>query len=151
MKDCGEQAFTPRTDDRTKEGVIVESIVQGIELPGEPVLPARVRGNGRHRICDVLLSAMALLVLAPFLAFRAIQARRSCGKAVVSTSFVGRHGKSISVYSFADHAGSCDSLTMWNILIGDMSLVGPRLRTPPEIACSLARGSAPGAPGGGQS
>ena len=108
------------------------------------------------RVLDVVLSALGLLVLSPVLLLTALIVKLdSPGPAVFRQKRLGLHGREFTFYKFrsmtvgAEHTGSgvyskagdprvtrvgkilratsIDELPqLWNILKGDMSIVGPR-------------------------
>ena len=121
------------------------------------------------RTCDIVLSVSGLIVLSPLLAFIAIQVKRSSqGPVLYSQERVGLYGLSFNIYKFRtmiDHAESdgvprltldndpritpighwlrkyrLDELPqLWNILRGDMSIVGPRPERPYFIEQIMAQ------------
>ncbi|HJW29147.1 MAG TPA: exopolysaccharide biosynthesis polyprenyl glycosylphosphotransferase, partial [Saprospiraceae bacterium] len=107
------------------------------------------------RLIDILVSAIALLLLSPLLAYLAIRVKlSSSGPVFYSQERVGLNGKPFRIYKFRSmYLGSetetpllsydgddrctpwgavmrkwrLDELPqLWNVLIGEMSLVGPR-------------------------
>ncbi len=117
-------------------------------------MPKMLRYNPTlKRVLDILLSAVALVVLLPFLLLIALLIRLTMGSPVLfRQQRPGLHGKPFTLYKFRtmtnarDEQGnllpdeqrltrlgrflrstSLDELPeLWNVLKGDMSLVGPR-------------------------
>lgn len=110
------------------------------------------------RIFDIILALLALVLLSPVLlaVYLLIRIKMPDGSPIFSQKRVGRFGKLFIMYKFrsmsAGHGGSSVSVAgemritplgavlrkykldelpeLWNILIGDMSLVGPRPDVP---------------------
>ena len=133
----------------------------------KPVYP-RVK-----RILDVVISAMALLVIWPVMLIIAILVKLDGGPAFFAQSRVGRNGRLFKLYKFRSMKNGADRLEemlspeelaeyskeyklkndprvsklggflrkssldelpqLWNIIRGDMSLVGPRPLLPSEL------------------
>ncbi len=112
-------------------------------------------GKNLKWLADKIVSAIALLLLSPVYAYLAIGVKRSSpGPVLFRQERIGRGGRPFTIYKFrtmyvgADHDGHqltqqddnrvtpfgrflrkyrLDELPQfWNVLIGDMSLVGPR-------------------------
>ena len=95
-------------------------------------------------ILDRLVSLIGLLVLWPVLVVIAIlvRAKMPGGPVIFKQKRVGHHGKLFTMYKFrsmtANHSVSSVSVKykldelpeLWNVLIGDMSFVGPRPDVP---------------------
>jgi len=112
-------------------------------------------------IFDIIASFLGLLVLFPFLLIAGLLVKFSSkGPVLFRQERAGRHGKPFTIYKFrtmiVDHGGSSISVKgekritpvgailrklkidelpeLWNILIGDMSFVGPRPDMPDYAA-----------------
>lgn len=125
------------------------------------------------RVLDVVVSAMALLMIWPVLLVIALLVRRDGGPAFYAQSRVGRNGRLFRLYKFRSMKVGADKLEdiltpeelelyrkeyklqndpritklgnflrkssldelpqLWNIIRGDMSLVGPRPLLPSEL------------------
>lgn len=119
-----------------------------------------MRRVSAKRCFDVLLSLTGLLVLAPLFAVLSVAVRLdSPGPAIFRQQRVGRHGRPFAILKFRTmRAGAGPLVTagddpritrvgallrqskldelpqLWNILRGDMSLVGPRPEVPRYVA-----------------
>lgn len=113
-----------------------------------------VLGGSRvlRRLFDVVGSAVLLLILAPLFAVLALAIRwESPGPAVCAQTRVGRQGRLFTLYTLRSlfpgtearvtrwgrrmRKASIDELPqLWNVLKGDMSLLGPRPPLPSEVA-----------------
>lgn len=111
-----------------------------------------------RRTVDVIVAALALVVAAPLLALVAMAVAGSMGRPVLfRQTRCGRHGREFRIVKFrtmrpARDPGETDPerLTrlgnllrrtsldelpqLWNILRGDMSLIGPRPTLPEQVA-----------------
>lgn len=126
------------------------------------------------RFLDVVISLVALLLLAPVFAFLALLLRRDGGPAFFSQTRIGLHGREFRMHKFRTMVDGAEALLpdllpenektagvtfklrndpritplgrclrrcsldeipqFWNVLVGEMSLVGPRPPTPREVA-----------------
>jgi lipopolysaccharide/colanic/teichoic acid biosynthesis glycosyltransferase len=107
------------------------------------------------RILDILIALGILIVSSPLAVMIALGTKLdSPGPVIISTRRVGRGGQLFSHYRFRTMAGSplqktrfgrfignrsLDDLpTLWNVLRGDMSLIGPRPEVPEKVDLSDA-------------
>ena len=120
------------------------------------------------RLLDLVLALPALLLLSPFLLVVGVCVKlTSRGPALFAQQRVGRGGRRFQLYKFRSMrvapAGSGDLVTgrddpritplgrwlrrtkldelpqLWNVVRGDMSLVGPRPEVPRYVACYTPR------------
>ncbi len=118
------------------------------------------------RAFDVAACAMFLVVFSPILLLIMLAIRlQSPGNAIFAQIRVGKHGRPFTCYKFRTmHAGTANLPThqvqasavtalgeslrrlkideipqLWNVLIGDMSLVGPRPCLPSQVELVEAR------------
>ena len=107
------------------------------------------------RVLDILIALGILIVSSPLAIMIALGIKLdSPGPVIISTRRVGRDGRLFSHYRFRTMAGSplqktrfgrfignrsLDDLpTLWNVLRGDMSLIGPRPEVPEKVDLSDA-------------
>jgi lipopolysaccharide/colanic/teichoic acid biosynthesis glycosyltransferase len=112
------------------------------------------------RVFDVVMAALALVLLSPLLVMLALAVRLdSAGPVLFRQERVGRHGRPFNILKFRSmrsgpgplvtaggdpritrtgrllRASKLDELPqLWNVLCGDMSLVGPRPEVPRFVA-----------------
>jgi exopolysaccharide biosynthesis polyprenyl glycosylphosphotransferase len=155
------------------QGGRLESLA-GIEILTVSNGPDRLLGFAVKRSLDVVLSAVALIVLAPVLLLVAIAVRVDSGAPILfRQERVGRHGRRFAMYKFRTMAPDAESRLadllahnvisgpafkldtdpritrvgkvlrrtsldelpqLWNVVRGQMSLVGPRPPLPTEVA-----------------
>jgi lipopolysaccharide/colanic/teichoic acid biosynthesis glycosyltransferase len=123
-------------------------------------------GDGIKRAFDVVVSLALLIVLAPLLLATALGVRLSSpGPAIFAQTRAGRGGRPFTLYKFRSmHIAPATSIEtsrhdprvfrfgrfirefhidelpqLWNVLVGDMSLVGPRPTVPEQVARYTSR------------
>lgn len=146
------------------DGIPLLQFRQGLDIDG----PKQVL----KRVFDVVVAGVALVVVSPLLALLALLVRLSSpGPVLISQERVGMHGRSFRMHKFRSMRVDAEARTgpvwaarddprrtgvgrvlrrlsldelpqFWNILVGEMSLVGPRAERPrfvKEFAASLPR------------
>jgi exopolysaccharide biosynthesis WecB/TagA/CpsF family protein len=86
------------------------------------------------RLFDINCAASAILLLAPLLLVRALLARVQYGRVFDRYPMHGRNAARFDSLEFAGHYPGRSLAVLFNILKGDLSLTGPRARTPEEAA-----------------
>lgn len=135
---------------------------------GEETLPARSRYARFKRAADIALALVGLALGSPFVAIAALMVKlTSRGPVFYSQIRVGLEGRPFRIYKIRSMCQDSEALTgpcwstkgdprvtpvgrflrwshidelpqMWNILVGDMSLIGPRPERP-ELAAGLEK------------
>ncbi len=156
----------PRHSVTLKSGLPL-SMTSGAPVVPENTRALRVQLLLKRVFIDIALSAVALVVLAPLLLSLAIAIRlTSKGPALFQQSRVGLDGREFKMLKFrsmridaSDHSGvkqtvaaddrvtpigrflratSLDELPqLWNILVGDMAVIGPRPMVPGQLAAGV--------------
>jgi exopolysaccharide biosynthesis WecB/TagA/CpsF family protein len=86
------------------------------------------------RLFDINCAGSAILLLSPLLLVRALLARLQQGRVFDRSAMQGRDAARFDMLEFAGHYPGRSLAVLFNILKGDLSLTGPRARTPDEVA-----------------
>ena len=86
------------------------------------------------RLFDINCAGSAILLLSPLLLVRALLARLQQGRVFDRHAMQGRDAARFDMLEFAGHYPGRSLAVLFNILKGDLSLTGPRARTPDEVA-----------------
>lgn len=86
------------------------------------------------RLFDINCAASAILLLSPLLLVLALLARLQQGRVFDRYPMHGRDAARFNMLEFAGHYPGRSLAVLFNILNGDLSLTGPRARTPEEAA-----------------
>ena len=81
------------------------------------------------RLCDVGVACIALLLLSPVLLLRALWGETATGHALTRVPCIGQDGRPFELYRFAGDIPGRGLAGLFNLLVGDVSLTGPK----PEI------------------
>lgn len=114
-----------------------------------PVRTPNPIDSALKRVVDVVVSALTLVLTLPIIVVAAVAIRLdSAGPVIVRHVRVGRGGARFELYRFRSTVHDAEQVTrvgrvlrrssidelpqMWNVLRGDMSLVGPRPASPDD-------------------
>ena len=78
------------------------------------------------RLCDVTVACIALVLLSPLLLVRALWGEAATGHALTRVPCLGQDGRPFELYRFTGDIPGRGLATLFNLLVGDVSLTGPQ-------------------------